>query len=76
MADREPRLHLGWIIFVPIEIVVGIERVAGHPQVEDLVRVEVRRQVLSENKHIPFPGIGMPRAKRQRSRAQYTEFTS
>ena len=39
MADREPRLHLGWIIFVPIEIVVGIERVAGHPQIEDLVRV-------------------------------------
>jgi hypothetical protein len=75
MADREPRLHLGWIVFVPIEIVVCIERVARHPQIEDLLRVEVRRQVLSENKYIPFPGIGTLRVKGQRSRAQHSEFT-
>jgi hypothetical protein len=31
---------------------------------------------LSENKHIPFAGIGTLRAKRQRSRAQHAEFTS
>src|SRR6516165_9294260 len=62
MVFRQPGLHLGWIVLVPIEIVVGVERATGRSDVEDLMRVEVGGQVVAWNKNIRLRRLGMPSA--------------
>jgi hypothetical protein len=63
VALRQPGLHLGRIVLVSIEIVVGIQCIVGLAHIEDLMRVEVSRQVLAWNKNIRICGLGTPCAE-------------
>ena len=51
---REPGLQFGRIALVAVEVVVRVEAVEHHRHVEDLVRVEIGRQVVAGDQH---PGL-------------------
>src|SRR5215831_3183883 len=55
---RQPRLELWRIALIAIEIVIGVEAKKLHGHVEDLMRIDVRRQVVSRYQDAGAGSIG------------------